>query len=118
MLSEILLEDDRFESIMQNIHRRAEHHVTYVQPALEKVGERFIRADIEKELGMRHVRTMQSYTDSVYDQIEKSLITLKDCIDNFHAAMKSHYPNDKFVKITKGLEIETPNKLDYSWKNK
>lgn len=108
LLSTILLEDDRFETIMQNIHKRAEHHVAHVQPAIEKIGTPIVRsADVAAALGSRHDATMKNYTDNIYDQIDKSLTTLPECIRQFRDAMKGFYPGEKFTNVSIPAELTT-----------
>lgn len=121
LLTMILLEDDRFEAIMQNLYKRADYHVAHVQPAIERLGlPAFTPSALKKELGMRHALTMQSYTDNLYDQMDKSMLSLYECIDRFHGTMKSLYPKEKFVKVSPLSEIvpvkKTGESPSYRWK--
>lgn len=123
VLSEILLEDDRFDAIMKNIYKRAEHHQAYIQPALEKLGKRYTSIqELENILGVRHSKTMQHYTDNMYIDIDASIDSLFECMSNFHSIMKSLYPNEKFVKVNVPAGFETakqiPQTLDFGWKYK
>jgi hypothetical protein len=123
VLAEILMEDDRFESIMQNLHKRSAYHVEHVQPAIEKIGTEFYPKVLEAEMGLRHTETMKHLTDALYDQIDRSLISLLSVINKLHDAMKEIHPNFKFVNII-GLEpLTTPQEApatikvpDYSWR--
>jgi hypothetical protein len=120
LLSDILLEDDRFEAILHNIQLRAEHHMLHVQPALEKTGRFVSLEQVSKTLGVRHTKIMENYTDNLYDQTYASLESLFECVSKFHAAMKTLYPSEKFVKIRDGKAFkpssESTTSLDFRWR--
>lgn len=119
LLFEVLLEDDRFDCAIEQIHMRTMFHHDKVQPAIEKTGTRTTIEKIEKELGARNTVMIKSYTDQVYDSVYKSCDSLKKAIDNLHAAMKTRYPDTKFIKgfiETAPTPIKNTSHPDYRWK--
>ena len=121
LLMEILIEDDRFDAILDTIYVRSKFHYDFIQPAIERTGAVTTLADIHRETGPRATVTIKDYTDHLYSMVDASLASLPAVIGKLRAEMKKHYPNEKFLvnqPLDVGDRFETAKSQqpDYSWK--
>lgn len=103
LLSELVMESDRYHSAIGTYNERSRIHREDVQTVLERAG--FVQGgtysseEIKTLLGDRLYITIQQATDATIEQVDNALITLNRVANKLHTSLKKLYPNDTIIRF-------------------
>ncbi len=104
LLSEVIIEEERYRVTIDAINTRSRLHLQEVQPLLEQAGfvsgNFYDPVEIEGYLGSRLYSTLQQYTDQLVIHVDSTLISTKDVANRLKNAIKILYPNEKVITFT------------------
>ena len=103
VLTELLIEEERFYTVVGMINKRSDMHLADVQPALEKAGigegQDHSEVDVDLALGTRRFRTMQRLTADIFTHVDKNVISLLEMSKRLHSALSKLYPKARFIRF-------------------
>ncbi len=105
LLSEIILEQERYRVTVDAINRRSKMHLEEIQPLLEKAGFISNRAnyvsdlDVEKILGNRLYSMMIESTNDVIHNVDSTLESIGILANKVKDVMKKIYPEDAIISF-------------------
>lgn len=106
LLSEIIIEFERYRLAIEVINLRSSLHLEEIQPALELAGFKaetttlVTNEDIEKILGNRLYSMIKENTTEVIFHVDTTLESLKDIAIRFKESVKTIYPDGKIITFT------------------
>ncbi|HEY0562107.1 MAG TPA: hypothetical protein VGD04_02170 [Methylophilus sp.] len=106
LLSEIIIEYERYRLAIEVINLRSSLHIEEIQPALERACFKddttimVTSEDLEKILGNRLYSMIRENTTEVIFHVDTTLESLKDVANRFKESVKTIYPDGKIIKFT------------------
>lgn len=103
LLSELVMESDRYHSAIGTYNERSRIHREDVQPLLERAG--FVQGGIYSSetiktmLGDRLYITIQQATDATIEQVDETLISLNIFADKLRTCLKKQYPDETIIRF-------------------
>lgn len=103
LLSELTIEEARFQQTINAVNRRSHLHLKEIQPLLEKAG--FIEGNnytisfIRDALGDRIFTSLQRATDDMIHHVDKTLDTLTVMVNKLSNSLSEIYPKEKFSYV-------------------
>lgn len=99
----LLIEEQRFSQIMQNIRMRSNLVINHVFEKLSRarisVGQPQTEEEMEEVLGTGVVVQLRHITKAIIKDVDKSLTTVMAVHDELRDTMKAIYPGRKFIQI-------------------
>lgn len=102
VLSSLIAVNENYMVIVENINRHSENYSNHLLPITSKVGEKVTLQQLEENIPAHHLRSMIADLDDNYIQVDKVCLELPKCLNDLHKAMKTMYPNGKFMAHVKG----------------
>lgn len=102
LVGEIVVEEERYRSVIDSINLRSRLHLEEFQPALGKVimpSEHSLES-IKNVVGDRIYISLKTSTDQVIDQVESYIVNLEEMGNRLTQCMKQVYPNDVIISFT------------------
>ena len=103
LLSELVMESERYHSAIGTYNERSRIHREEVQPILERAG--FVQGgtysseEIKTILGDRLYITIQQATDATIEQVDNTLVTLNGVANKLHTTLKKLYPYNTIIRF-------------------
>ena len=104
LLSEVIIEEERYRSAIDDINTRSKIHLLEVQPLLEKsgltAGGTYTIHEIEMLLGNRLYLMLQQSTEQIISNVDRTLVSLKQVSNKLRDGIKVLYPDEKVIHFT------------------
>ncbi len=105
LLSELIIEEERYRAAIDAINARSKTHLQEVQPVLEEAGfisnstKMVTHDEIEKILGNRIYTIIKQSTDDVIFHVDSTIESLKQVADKLKVGVKNVYPDEKIISF-------------------
>ena len=103
LLFDIHIEDERFKVAEDIIKFRSHLHLNKVQPAIQNSGiaegDQFSSIQLKSAIGEMLYIQLQKSTDNVIYNVDRTVKSSKELGDKLLLALKTTFPNEKFVKF-------------------
>lgn len=103
LLTELLMEEDRFFEAIKTINARSNKHSNELQPKLAALGVKegayFTNFELEKMLGIDLVGSMKSLTKSMLEHVDEGIDGLKAIHDKLISTFTELFSDEKIIKI-------------------
>ena len=103
LLSQLLVEEDRFHSLALALRQRSSLHSDVVQPALARAGiEEGCEYDRERfraALGDHLLLTIERLTDEIIEHLDQTLHSISETVDELRNTLLRLYPGESFASF-------------------
>lgn len=106
LLTELLMEEDRFFEALKTLNERSSKHLHELQPKLAALGiEPNLNctvaefAEIEKLLGTDTVVGMKTLTDGLTEHVDEGIDGIKTVYEKLIRMINNLFPGEKFIEI-------------------
>lgn len=105
LLTELLMEEDRFFETMKTINERSKKHSNELQPKLAAMGVKegtyFASAvELEKALGLDLIGYMKTLTKALTEHVDEGIDGLKVIHDKMTGTFTKLFPHERILKVT------------------
>lgn len=102
LLLDIALEQQRFDACMTSMEIRSEYFINSVEPVIEQTG--VLAAPVNEKIvldafGTRIYHSLLNQSNSLFDHVKHSEISLVETIEKLHKVAKQCYPDERFFKV-------------------
>lgn len=104
LLFELLMQQERFEQVINSIDTRSKYQVDIIQPLLEKSGivdQKLPYEIFSNIIGKEKIEGLILATDEVYSHVYESYANTEIMLCELHDSAKKLFPKEKFIKIEK-----------------
>ena len=112
LLTELLMEEDRFFEAIKTINARSKKHSNELQPKLAALGVKegayCTDLELEKTLGIDLVWSMKSLTKSLVEHVDEGIDGLKAIHDKLISTFTKLFPDERIIEIK--FPDKAPNK--------
>ncbi len=109
LLNQLLVEEDRYRSLIASLNERARIHFGTAQPALARAGieegRDYVLDDIRAALGDPLFYTLDRLTTEIVDHTDCTIRSIEESIDELRLALKRIYPNGVFITFEPGRHV-------------
>lgn len=102
LLLDISLEQQRFDACMTSMEIRSEYFINSVEPVIEQTGvlaEPVNEQIVLDAFGTRIYHSLLNQSNSLFDHVKQSEISLVETIEKLHKVAKQCYPDERFFKV-------------------
>jgi hypothetical protein len=101
LIGAIIVEEERYRSVIDSINMRSKLHLEEFQPALERtvLPDAHSLESIRNVVGDRIYVSLKSSTDQVIDQVESYIASLEEVGNKLTQCMKQIYPDDVIISF-------------------